>query len=191
VIGLVTHFRDEPTIFAWELMHEAGGNSFAALDGFAQDMSSLVRGIDAKHLIVLGVNNGNSAATSTGGDNSNYFKLNAHDNIDLLDVHDFAAVDDAEPAPVARCRAIARDLHKPIFLGAGAVELSGTSASAYTQRAGRLSRKIDAAQSDAFAGYLVYDYVPNWTVLDFDFDTRSEEPLAGPNGILAQHAMQF
>jgi mannan endo-1,4-beta-mannosidase len=191
VAGLVTHFRDEPTIFAWELMHEAGSSDFGALDAFTDDMSSLIRGIDHNHLIALGVNNGSTSATNTDGDNSNYFKLHAHDGIDLLDVHDFGNPDDAEPSQVARCRAIAHELHKPIFVGAGAVELGDTTASAYTQRADRLSRKIEAAQSDAFAGYLVYDYVPGWTDLRFDFDARAEEPLAGANGVLAQHATKF
>ncbi|MES1177438.1 MAG: hypothetical protein ABUL62_24160 [Myxococcales bacterium] len=191
VTGLVTHFRDEPTIFAWEMMHEAGGGDFARLDAFTGDISSLIRNIDHNHLIALGVNNGNTAATSTEGENSNYFKLHAHDGIDLLDVHDFGNPDDAEPDQVARCRAIAHDLHKPIFVGAGAVDLADTSASAYAQRADRLSRKIEAARSDAFAGYFVYDYVPGWTNLTFDFDARPEEPLAGANGVLAQQAAKF
>ena len=191
VTGLVTHFSDEPTILGWELMHEAGGSDFGAMDAFTDDISSLIRGIDRNHLIALGVNNGNNVATNSDGDNSNYYKLHAHDGIDLLDVHDFGNPDDAQPSQVTRCRAIAHELRKPIFVGAGAVDLSDTSASAYSQRAERLSRKIEAAQSDAFSGYLVYDYVPAWTKPNFDFDSRAEEPLAGANGVFAQHAAKF
>ncbi len=188
VAGLVAHFRDEPTILGWELMHEAGSSQFSALDGFADDMSSLIRRLDGNHLIALGVNDGDNGATNTDGDSSNYFKLHAHDAIDLIDVHDFGSADDAQSAEIARCRAIAHDLHKPVFIGAGAVQLSDTSSAAYTQRADRLRRKIEAAQSDSFSGYLVYDFVPAWPNPYYDFDARAEDPLAGPNGVLAQHA---
>lgn len=188
VAGLVTHFREEPTIFAWELMHEAGGSQFAALDGFTEDVSSMIRGIDDKHLIALGVNDGDGGATSSDGDDSNYRKLHAHDEIDLIDVHDFGSPDDAQPSQIARCRAIAHDLRKPIFVGAGAVELADTSAAAYTERANRIANKIEAAQTDSFSGYLVYDFVPAWTSPYYDFDSRAEEPLAGPNGVIARHA---
>ena len=43
VAGLVAHFQSEPTIMAWELMHEASGEQFAALDAFAEDMTTLIR----------------------------------------------------------------------------------------------------------------------------------------------------
>jgi hypothetical protein len=37
----------------------------------------------------------------------------------------------------------------------------------------------------------VYDYFPSWSTPTFDFDTRAGEPLAGPGGVLAQHAPRY
>jgi hypothetical protein len=89
VRGLVDHFRSEPTILGWELVHEAQGSDFAALDSFAQDMSALVRATDPNYLISLGTDNGDSGATSRVGNPSNYQRLHAYPQIDWLDVHDF------------------------------------------------------------------------------------------------------
>lgn len=188
VTQLVTHFRDESTIMAWELMHEAGGVQFASLDAFAADMTSVVRGIDPNHRIALGLDAGTTPATSTTGDPSNYFKLQDRREIDLIDVHDFNAPDDAIPAQLAQCRAVARALGKPIFLGAAAVNLQDASAASFTLRTAQLERKFAATLSDDFRGFLVYDYVPGWTNPTFDFDSRSDEPLAGPSGMIARAA---
>jgi hypothetical protein len=194
VAGVVTHFRDEPTILAWELMHEAGGNDFSIIDAFAQDMTTWVKrnDHDPHHLIALGLNNGDkSPATSTDGDPSNYFKLQNRDTVDLIDVHDFGAPGDVLPAQIARCREIAHSLKKPIFSGASAVPLSDASAASFQLRASQIQSKYAAAQADDFAGFLVYDFVPGWTNPSWDFDARPEEPLAGPGGVLDQLAPRF
>ena len=188
---VVRHFRDEPTIMAWELMHEAVGTQFTSLDAFAADMSSVVRTADPNHLIALGLDVSASPtliATSVNGEVSNYFKLQDRPEIDLIDVHDFNAPDEAIPALTAQCRVIARALGKPIFVGAAAVKLNDASLASFAQRANQVERKLQAAIADDFRGFLVYDYVPGWSNPNFDFDSRSEDPLAGPSGVLARAA---
>jgi hypothetical protein len=191
VAALVAHFSAETTIIAWELMHEAGGDQFAALDGFAQDMTTLIRTTDANHLIALGLNNGDSPATSTDGDSSNYFKLQARDEIDLVDVQDFNAPSDPYPAQAALCRKITHALEKVAFIGASTAELSDSSSSSLQTRASQISAKLDAAVGADFLGYLVYDYNPKWQTAGYDFDARPEDPLAGPDGVLAQGARKY
>jgi hypothetical protein len=188
VAGLVEHFRDEPTILAWELMHEAQGEDFAALDAFAERMSGLVRSRDPNHLIALGSDAGDSEATSRAGTPSNYRRLHEHQGIDLLDVHDFA--DEATPLPTSftDLLTISRALDKPIFAGATAVELTEMSASAFGLRARRIEEKLVATIDAGFVGFLVYDYYPDWSEPGRQFDGRAEEPLAGPEGVLARHA---
>jgi hypothetical protein len=188
VRGLVTHFRDEPTIMAWELMHEAGGNDFAALDGFTSNLSSVIRSADPNHLIALGINNGDSPATSNTGTPSNYQKLHDHIDIDLFDVQDFDDPTVPMTATMMRDAAIAAALGKPVFGGASAVTLAGTSTSDYATRADAMAGKISAAFAAGLVGFLVYDYYPGWQTTGWDFDGRAEEPLAGPFGILAQNA---
>jgi mannan endo-1,4-beta-mannosidase len=191
VAALVAHFRDEPTIMGWELMHEAGGDQFAALDAFISDMTSLVRAVDTNHLIAIGLNNGDTPATSSDGDPSNYFKLQDRAQIDLVDVHDFNAPGDPLPAQAALCRSITHALRKAAFIGASAVKLSDPSSASLDARAGQIQNKLDAALAADFRGFLVYDYVPKWQNAGYDFDSRTGEPLAGPSGVLARRAPKY
>ena len=191
VAGLVTYFRDEPTIMGWELMHEAGGTQFAALDGFAGDMTTLIRSTDPNHLIALGLNDGDTPATSSDGNPSNYFQLQNRAEVDLIDVHDFSTPDQPLPSQLSVCQGISQALDKVIFVGSSGVELVDTSAASFALRAGQITQKIEAAQAHDFRGFLIYDYVPAWPAPYYDFDSRSAEPLAGANGVLAQHAPTY
>lgn len=186
VQGLVTHFRDEPVVMAWEIMHEAGANDFAALDGFVVQMSTVIRQRDPNHLIMAGVNDGDSLATSRDGSPSNYASLHAHATIDLVDIHDFNVAGDSLGPSALGAQVIADSLGKPSVLGSLAVQLEDTSPTAFLQRASRISRKVDSAREHGFQGILVYDYVPGWQVPGTAFDARSEEPLAGAGGIIAK-----
>jgi mannan endo-1,4-beta-mannosidase len=189
VQGLVDHFRDEPTILAWELMHEARASDFAALDRFAQATSALVRATDPNHLIALGLDNGEVLpGNSRFGNPSNYQRLNAHPALDLLDVHDFSG----DPAPLTQDQLtiaqIARTLKKPVFAGASAVRLFDGSNAALQGRARIFDDKIAGALGSGFAGFLIFDYFPDWVVPQWEFDARPEEPLAGPAGVIARNA---
>jgi hypothetical protein len=188
VAGLVEHFRDEPTIVAWELMHEARGEDFAALDSFAGGVSALIRSRDPNHLIALGTDAGDSPATSRAGTPSNYRRLHEHQGIDLLDVHDFADESTPFPTSFSELVTISSALDKPIFAGATAVELTDATASAFELRARRIEEKLASANDAGFVGFLVYDYYPDWSEPGRQFDGRAEEPLAGPGGVLARHA---
>jgi mannan endo-1,4-beta-mannosidase len=189
--GLVTHFRDEPTILAWEILHEGGAGSFDALNGFSTTMASLLRENDPNHLIVLGLDNGNTAATDRSGTPSNYARLNGHPAIDALDAHDFFAHDTPLIESMAELAALASTLEKPIFAGATAVELENddTSAAGYQRRATQIEAKLHAAFDAGYAGFLIYDYIPDWTDTSWSFDTRTEDPLAGPNGVVVRNAI--
>jgi hypothetical protein len=186
--GLAAHFRDEPTIFAWEIMHEGGTSSFDALNAFAGTMSTLIRANDPNHLIVLGTDNGFTPATDRTGTPSNYERLHAHPAIDMMDAHDFFAHDTALPDSLAQIATIGATLEKPAFAGASAVELADTSAASFRQRAAQVEAKLVAARDAGYAGFLVYDYYPDWENVTWSFDTRAEDPLAGPSGVFVRHA---
>lgn len=186
--GVIAHFRDEPTVLAWEIMHEAGGNDAPAMLAFFTQMSDLVRTADSNHLIVLGTNNGDTPATSTQGNPSPYATLQALDAVDLVDAQDFDSPDTALTMSEQVDANVAQSAHKSCFIGASAVSISDTSATALSQRASRLSAKIDGALSAGLAGFLVYAYTPGWQTPGLDFDGRSAEPLAGAHGVLAGFA---
>lgn len=188
--GVASHFRDEPAILAWEIMHEAQAGSFDALNGFAGAMSTVLRANAPNHLVVLGLDNGDSSATDRSGAPSNYERLHSHPAVDLADAHDFFAAETPLPGGMAEIRALGAALGKPVFAGATAVELADTSPESFTLRAEQVEAKLGAALDAGFAGFLVYDYIPDWTLVTWSFDTRREEPLAGPNGVLARHAIE-
>jgi len=59
--AIVTRYSNQPTILAWMLMNEAESQTQShvadpqALYTFANDMTTLVRGIDPQHLVTVGV----------------------------------------------------------------------------------------------------------------------------------------
>lgn len=188
VRGLVEHYRNEPTLLAWEIMHEARADDFSVLDGFARHLSSLIRESDPNHLIALGTDNGDSPGTSRAGSPSNYERLHAHSGIDLLDPHDFYVEDIPLPPSFVELGPIAQRLDKPLFAGATAVDLTATTPEAFATRAALVEAKLVAAFDAGFVGFVYYDYFPDWSGPSRAFDGRPEDPLAGPDGVFVRHA---
>jgi hypothetical protein len=186
--GLARHFRDEPTVLAWEIIHEGRGGDFNAMSAFTGAMASVIRENDPNHLIVLGIDNGDSPATDRTAMPSNYERLNDNPAVDMLDAHDFSAPTTPLPDAVGELATIASSLGKPIFAGATAVELADVSAASFRDRAVRVETKLQAAFAAGYVGFLVYDYIPDWQKVTWTFDTRTEDPLAGPNGVFVRNA---
>ena len=189
VQGVTDHFRDEPTILAWELMNEARADDFAALDRFAQATSALVRATDPNHLIALGLDNGSAPGNSRSGNPSNYQRLNQHPALDLIDAHDISPDPSPMPEDLLAIAQVARALRKPIFVGANLVWIFDTSPGSFQARARIVDSKIAAAQSNGFAGFIIADYFPDWQqVPTFNFDSRPQDPLGGASGVIARRA---
>lgn len=186
--GLARHFRDEPTILAWEILHEGHTADFDAMNQFARAMSSVIRENDPNHLIVLGTDNGDSPATDRNGNSSNYARLHEHPAVDMLDAHDFHARDPL-PGAMAELASIADSLGKPIFAGASATTLANTTPASFRERADEVEAKLQAAFDAGYVGFLIYDYIPDWTDATWSFDARPEDPLAGPSGVLVRNAI--
>jgi len=186
---LALFFRDEPTVLAWEILHEGRTNDFNAMSAFTQAMSGAIRENDPNHLIILGTDNGDSPATDRSQMPSNYQRLHAYPAVDMLDAHDFSAPGTPFPTAMAELGTIASALGKPIFAGATAVELADSSAASFSERAARVEAKLHAAFDAGYVGFLVYDYIPDWQQVTWSFDIRSSEPLAGPNGVLVRNAI--
>ncbi len=170
-------------------MHEGHTSDFNAMSAFTEEMSSVIRENDPNHLIVLGTDNGDSPATDRSQSPSNYQRLHEHPAVDMLDAHDFAAPGTPVTDPMLDLLAIAASLGKPIFAGATAVELVDSSTASFTQRAARVEAKLQAAFDAGYVGFLVYDYIPDWQDVTWSFDTRMEDPLAGPKGVLVRNAI--
>jgi endo-1,4-beta-mannosidase len=186
VRAILRRYRDEPTLLAWELFHEAHGTDSAALQAFFEDMTQVVRMDAPNHLIIAGLDNGDSPATRIDGSPSSFKQLNSLSTVDLIDLHDFEQPSTPLPNHFTNLLLLATELKKPVFIGAAAVTLEASTESAFVKRANVLASKIEATQDAGSVGFLIYDYNPNWTELRWSFDGREGEPLAGENGVLAR-----
>jgi mannan endo-1,4-beta-mannosidase len=95
VTEIVTRYRADPTILAWQLVNEAedgitfGGecaeSANQTLVAFATDMAALVKGIDPDHLLSLGT----IGSGQCGARGPEYETLHAVAGIDLCEFHDY------------------------------------------------------------------------------------------------------
>jgi mannan endo-1,4-beta-mannosidase len=161
---VVSRYRDDPTILAWQLMNEAedktaleGSCSSTApetLKAFAADMASFVKRIDPNHLVSLGTM-GNGQCGAAG---SSYQDIHDVPGIDLCEYHDYSL----DPMPgdqwngMARRLAQCNELGKPLFVGELGIRTSfvGTELA----RAGLLASKLSTQFAAGVVGALVWSW---------------------------------
>lgn len=167
VAEVVSRYRDDPTIMAWQLMNEAATpgddgsgrctkTSAATLRAFAQDMATVIKGIDPNHLLSLGTVGGGECGTR----GSDYQLVHSVPGIDLCEMHDYGPPADAIPidqdngllARIAQCRA----LNKPLFMGETGIEVSPTISR--TQRAAYFRSRLTAEFRAGVVGSLIWDW---------------------------------
>jgi mannan endo-1,4-beta-mannosidase len=163
VAEVVRRYRDDPTILAWQLMNEATAVSdsslscpdqdaaAAALQGWAQDVSAMIKQIDPNHLISVGT----SGATQCGTTGQRYAALHRFPTVDLCESHDYSAPQVSFPQYVAFEISACHSLNKPIFAGEVGVRGSDVGCS-LTARAGYLSDKIAAQMAAGMVGELAW-----------------------------------
>lgn len=161
---VVTRYRDEPAILAWQLVNEAeaatgvGGEcsetAHATLTAFTRHMGRLVKEIDPDHLLSLGtIGTGQCGARGT-----EYSDLHSVPEIDLCEFHDYH---DVRALPGDRWNGLLRriaqcdHLDKPLFVGEVglyATQVDGT----LEGRARALDRKVHAQVSAGVVGILAW-----------------------------------
>jgi hypothetical protein len=162
VAAVVSRYRNDPTIMAWQLMNEAedltalGGScsptSDATLKSWTADMATLVKGKDANHLLSLGT----IGTGQCGG--LDYAGLYSVSGIDLCEYHDYSAPTLAMPgdqwhglqAQLNRCAA----LNKPLFVGESGI----TGVGGLGTRASDFQAKFTAQFSAGVVGELIWDW---------------------------------
>jgi endo-1,4-beta-mannosidase len=187
VAEVVTRYRDDPTVLAWQLVNEAeAGTSLygdcpesatGSLVAFATDMAGLVKTIDPHHLLSLG----SIGSGQCGMEGDAYETVHAVPGIDLCEYHDYDHP--TEPVPgdewnglAVRLRQCA-ELGKPLFtgeLGLRPGEADGTLAG----RAALLSEKVRAQLGAGSVGVLVWawrDAAHGGSTLD-DFFVGPDDP---------------
>lgn len=126
---VVQRYRDDPTVLAWQLVNEAEAKrsdgscstatndaAAAAIRGFADDVSGMIKAVDPNHLVSLGTIGTGQCGTS----GPRYQDVNSPAGIDLLEMHDYVhdqtLIGDRWNGMQLRLDQ-ARSLNKPLFVG--------------------------------------------------------------------------
>jgi mannan endo-1,4-beta-mannosidase len=166
VAEVVSHYRNNPTIMAWQLINEAedatvrGGacsaTAVASLYNFTADVGALVKSIDSNHLLNLGtIGSGQCGASGTA-----YQYVHSVPAIDLCEYHDYSGPNVLVPGDawnglavrISQCRA----LGKPLFVGEMGLLTSQTGTVA--ARASAFSAKVHAQFTSGVVGELLWDW---------------------------------
>jgi mannan endo-1,4-beta-mannosidase len=157
---IVSRYKDNPTIMAWQLMNEAedqtagqgsacSATAEATLRSWAADMASFVKSIDRNHLLSIGT----IGSGQCGG--REYSSLHAIAGVDLCEYHDYGQPQSPMPGDqwhglqvqLDRCNA----LNKPLFVGETGIYGVGP-----TIRAADFRAKFAAQFSAGIVGELIW-----------------------------------
>ena len=187
VAEIVDRYKGDPTILAWQLINEAevnpggafggcepGDRPFTILRAWAEDVSNLVRSIDANHLISLGTIGGGQCGTQV----YQYRDVHALPNIDLCEVHDYTP-NQAIPGDqwngmsvrIQQCN----ELDKPLFVGEVGMwpdHAGGT----FELRAAALRSKILAQRALGVDGHLAWAWIGTPSTL-MNYDIGPGDPV--------------
>jgi CSLREA domain-containing protein len=170
---VVERYRDDPTVLFWQLINEAEVNPNYP-GPWAQDMSDLVRSIDANHLISLGtIGTGQCGA----GSSDEYQRIHDLPNIDLCEYHDYDQTADMPgdefnglTSRIDRCRA----LNKPLFVGEVGINPANVGGT-FEARAAKFRSKILRQEAEGIVGHLAWAYMRSGSTID-NFDIGPGDP---------------
>jgi mannan endo-1,4-beta-mannosidase len=132
---VVTRYRDNPTILAWQMINEGetrtagtwscSSTANASVHNWAVDVSGLIKSLDSNHLVSLGTIGNGQCGTSTG---TAYEDLHAISTIDLCEYHDYDSPTSLMPGDqwnglatrLSQCQARG----KPMFIGEVGIKTS-------------------------------------------------------------------
>jgi hypothetical protein len=167
VSDIVSRYRDDPTILAWQLMNEpdvcaAGGRD--TLIAWANDMTSLIRSLDPNHLVDAG-----STGSCVTGTLDDFLAIEQGTQDSFCERHFYTS----EPLAWGLADALAgcRALGKPLYLG----ETAFTAPDQAT-RVSLMQTKLNAEFGAGVAGELWWAY---------GYDVFRNDPLIG---LLASYA---
>ncbi len=182
VRAIGAHFRDEPQIFAWQLVNEPEiypdtEENFAVLRRFAAEAAQELKQVDPHHLISLGLLGLGQPATT----DKRFRALHSFAVIDLVTAHDHNQIRNPLPGYWTKTRANtfygdlchARSLQKPFLATESAIPLSWVNGDR-AQRADLFRAKLQAFFKVGGCGYFLWNYEP---VPDTDCGFNDDDPI--------------
>ncbi len=170
VAEIVTRYRNDPTILAWQLVNEpevmverygqCAENASGILRSFVSDVGGLIKSIDSQHLVSVGVIGGGQC----GAVYTEYSDLHSLDVVDLCEYHDYgqprsAIAGDQWNGLGMRLFQCAL-LGKPLIVGELGIrplqDLGGAATLAH--RAVVVGAKLQATRAAGVAGTMVWNW---------------------------------
>ncbi len=156
VQDVVSRYKNNPTIAAWELVNEAENfndstettcqsNAATVMANFASDVGGLIKSIDSNHLVSLGM----AGSGSCGTNGSDYQTVVAVPQLDLCSFHDYEGATNASAfnsgnglnTRIPQCAAV----NKPIYIGEVGINYWDSAVNGtLTTRASLLNNKLSA-----------------------------------------------
>ena len=178
VAEIVSRYKDNPTILAWQLLNEAevkpsqsstscSPNASVLLKNFATDVSGLIKQIDPNHLVSLGTIGGGQCGTS----GPEYQDVYSVPTLDLCEYHDYGSP--TTPMPGDQFNGLAVRLNqcealgKPLFVGETGITSPG-EASSLTARAADFQAKFAAQFGTGVVGELAWAWNKDGSVGSYD-----------------------
>ncbi len=172
-------YRDDPTIFSWELANELSAQTCAtddALFAWIRDMARFVRSLDANHLVGAG-----HIGYKTERSRRSWRRVTRLGEIGYADVHSYPhnvlAITDAEALGSwidDRAHLAENELDKPLILGEIGFRRGDRL---FTPRATWFGRALDRADADALSGLMIWIY-RSWDERDDPQGVWAEGPHA-------------
>jgi mannan endo-1,4-beta-mannosidase len=164
---VVTRYRDNPGILAWQLINEGEARTSAtgtcsstaetSVHSWAVDVSGLIQSLDSHHLVSLGTIGNGQCGTSTG---TSYEDLHAISTIDICEYHDYDSP--LSPMPGDQSNGLATRLSqcrargKPMFVGEVGIKTSASLS--LSMRAAYMAAKFSAQLDAGVVGELPWEW---------------------------------
>jgi mannan endo-1,4-beta-mannosidase len=162
---IVTRYRNDPTILAWQIMNEAEvaeqafgpcvSNAHQLLLNFTREMAAYVKRLDPNHLVGLGTIGGGQCGASNANP-GDYLSLHQVQGIDFCEVHDYpfrAQIDVV--AKIRDCQGIGL----PTIIGEYGLQSSEVGGT--TERARRAKEDLTRYFAAGAAGVLLWGDQPD------------------------------
>ena len=182
VAEVVTRYKNDPTILAWQLVNEPEVMPYkdadcstvpesvatSTLSAFATDVSGLIKSIDPYHLVSLGT----IGSGQCGAQGDDFQSLMSIPSLDLCEFHDYnpnqlvpGDIYNGLQRRLDQCNA----LNKPLLIGEEGVDLNplgGVTSTAEIRRSAIFSDKLCAQFTAGVAGGLLWAWNKNGPTAD-------------------------
>lgn len=189
---VVSRYRDNPTILAWQLVNEGearttpGGACSATaattVAAWTRDVAGLVKALDPNHLVSLGTIGNGQCGTSSG---TAYQDLHAIPDIDLCEYHDYDSLAtwpgdqwNGLAVRLSQCTA----LGKPMFIGETGIRT--TDAGSLAARASAIEAKWTAQIGGGIVGELAWAWAAAGQSTGDGYSINPADPLLA---VLSRH----